>query len=107
MAKNKLVVVTNILIEEEPRLSLEELCSVCQVTPEFIQDLIEYGIFEETLLTRNDFGAQHLRRVKTVLHLQKDLEVNLPGAALVLDLMDELEELRKQLEVFQKSVTRF
>ena len=103
MVKNTLMVVTNISIEEEPRLNLDELCSVCRVTPEFIRDLVEYGILEDVLLQRNDFGSEHLRRVRIVMHLQKDLEVNLPGAALVLDLMDEIEEIRKQLEVFQKT----
>jgi chaperone modulatory protein CbpM len=40
-------------------------------------------------------GTAVIRATKT-LHLQRDLGVNLSGAALVLDLLEELEELRRQ-----------
>jgi chaperone modulatory protein CbpM len=41
------------------------------------------------------FRLDSLRRVKTVKHLQRDLGVNLPGAALALELMDQIEELKR------------
>lgn len=98
MKKNNLTVVTEILVEERPQLSLEELCQAAGIDANFIQDLIEYGILDEA----DEFDAEQLRRVRTILHLQRDLEVNLPGAALVLDLMDQMEEMRSQLEVFER-----
>ena len=99
MSKNTMIVVTEVLIDEQPKLNLDELCAACQVTPEFIDDLIDYGILE---LESTEFNAEHLRRVRTVVRLQHDLEVNLPGAAVILDLMDELDDMRKQLEVVEK-----
>jgi hypothetical protein len=36
--------------------------------------------------------------VTTVVRLQHDLEVNLAGAALALDLIEEVRELRRQLK---------
>lgn len=96
MTKN-LVVVT---VEEIPELSLDELCHACGVTPEFIQDLINYGAIEP--MDKLRFAADHLRRVQTIVHLQNDLEVNLAGAALALDLMDEMERLRRRVEILEK-----
>ena len=48
------------------------------------------------------FGAQELKRIQITIRLQRDLHVNLPGAALALDLLDELERLRsltKKLDI--------
>jgi len=36
-----------------------------------------------------------LRRVKTAIHLQRDLGVNLAGAALALELLDRITELER------------
>ena len=40
------------------------------------------------------FSAQEVKRIQVTIRLQRDLGVNLPGAALALDLLDELEHLR-------------
>ena len=40
------------------------------------------------------FHAVSLRRVRITRNLQEELGVNMPGAALALDLLDELERLR-------------
>lgn len=98
MTKGSVLVVTELLIDEQPSLTLDELCSVCNVTSEFINDLIEFGVLEDT----QEFNAMHLRRVQRVLRLQQDLEVNLAGAAVILDLMDEVEEMRQRLQVYEK-----
>jgi len=41
------------------------------------------------------FTYTEIRRVQTAVRLQRDLRINLPGCALALDLLDELEELRQ------------
>jgi len=101
MTKNTLVVVS---IEEYPELTLEEICRACHVPADFIQDIVDFGIIEPrgTSVETWRFDAEHLRRVRTVVHLHHDLEVNLAGAALVLDLLDELQRMRARLEVFEK-----
>ena len=43
------------------------------------------------------FSALHLRRARVAIRLQRDLGVNLAGAALALQLLDELDTLRSQL----------
>lgn len=101
MTKNTLLVVN---LEEGPELSLEEICHACHVPSDFIQEVIEFGIIDPRGATLETwrFNADHLRRVRTVVHLHHDLEVNLAGAAVVLDLLDELQRMRARLEVFEK-----
>jgi chaperone modulatory protein CbpM len=40
-----------------------------------------------------------LRRARIAVRLERDLELNLAGVALALDLLEELEQLRQQLKV--------
>jgi len=84
-------------------LSLEELCEICQTSPDFIEHLIEYEIILPASLTGEwRFDNEHLQRIRKAQRLQRDLEVNLAGIALVLDLLDELEEMREKADLLEK-----
>lgn len=100
----KQVIVSTVTVETELDLDLEELCSVCRITPAFVNELVEFGVIEPqaSSLAEWRFNADHLRRVRTIMHLQQDLEVNLSGAALVIELMEEMEKLRTQIRLFEK-----
>lgn len=103
MVKKDLTIVA---IEAEPELSLEELCNTCHITPDFICELIEYGTLEPkgVALEAWRFDAKHLQRIQCVLRLQHDLEINMAGAALAMDLMDQIEKLKAQIELLEKSL---
>jgi chaperone modulatory protein CbpM len=96
---------TGLVLDEMSSLSLEELCHACRVRSEWIEELVDEGILEpqggEVRVWH--FPGVSLRRVRTVHRLQQDLGVNLAGAALVLDLMDELEAIRARLRRFESS----
>jgi chaperone modulatory protein CbpM len=61
-----------------------------------IHEMIDEGVI--TPLGDNPqnwyFGAIEIKRIQITLRLQQDLRVNLPGAALALDLLKELAELQ-------------
>jgi len=97
---------TIIAIEAEPELSLEELCETCHITPKFICELVEYGTLEPkgVALETWRFDTRHLQRIQRVLRLQHDLEINMAGAALAIDLMDQIEKLQAQIELLEKSL---
>jgi chaperone modulatory protein CbpM len=48
------------------------------------------------------FAAPELRRIQTVLRPQRDLDLNLPGAALALELAEELRAMRTRLERLER-----
>lgn len=98
--KKGLIVVTN---SDDTWFTLEEVCNICRISPEFIDDLIEYEIINpHQLKLKPVFNVNHLQRIKATLRLQRDLELNLPGIAIVLDLLDEIEDLRKHIELLEK-----
>ncbi len=98
--------ITVLSMEAQSELSLEELCEICHVTHEFIRELIEYGAIEPQGISIEvwRFNPNHMRKIQIIKRLQQDLEVNLPGAALAMDLMAQIEEMRSQLELLEKHI---
>lgn len=93
-----LIYLTGILIDEELECSLSDICRLCNISATMIQEMIDEGLLcprgRDPMNWR--FTAIELRRVQVTLRLQRDLRLNLPGCALVLDLLEELEELRQR-----------
>lgn len=87
------------VIDERTTFTLAELCRSCAVQAEFIEALVEEGILEPTGRRGRHlcFPGTSLRRARITLHLQRDLGINLAGAALALDLLERIEELDARL----------
>lgn len=98
------IIISSISIDSDPELSFEELCTACRVSPEYIEQLIEYGVIDLQGINLEEyrFNLTHLQRIRTMVHLQQDLDVNLPGAALVVDLLEEMEQMRSKIEMLEK-----
>lgn len=92
-------VLTGTLLEEQMEVTLEEVGRFCAVRREGIISLVEEGILEPRGSAPDQwrFAAQHLRRAARALRLQRDLEINLAAVGLVLDLLEEVEQLRAEL----------
>lgn len=88
---------TGQLLEESDLVTLTDLCRSCTVETETITMLVAEGILDPKGrdVEHWQFSVESLRRVKTVIHLQRDLGVNLAGAALALDLLDRITELER------------
>jgi chaperone modulatory protein CbpM len=90
------------VIAEEIQLSLSELCQACHVSEEHIIAWVDEGALEAIGSAPPEwrFTGPALRRGKLALWLTRDLEINLPGVALALDLLDEIANLQAQLQRF-------
>ena len=89
--------ISAMLLDDSVEFSLAEVCAACRVSEELVVDIVAEGIVEPLGDGRAQwrFKGLALVRVQRVLRLQQDLGVNLPGAALALDLLEELERLRR------------
>lgn len=86
--------------QPEPMLSLEDLCRACAVQTEFVMTLLEEGVAQPAEGHHPGtwrFNEVQVKRVTVAWRLQRDLGVNPAGAALALQLLDEMETLRAQL----------
>jgi chaperone modulatory protein CbpM len=72
--------------------------SLAQAVPvERIVEMVWEGVIDPPGSTRNDwrFSALHLHQIGIAVRLQRDLGVNLPGIALALQLLDEIQAFRQ------------
>lgn len=95
---------TGTLMDENFDITLVELCRVCHISADRIELLVEEGIIEP--LGREPaqwrFQGVSIHRIRKVQRLQSDLGVNLAGAALALELSEEIERLRRRLRRFEE-----
>lgn len=89
--------ISAILLDDSVELTLAELCGLCGVTEDLVVEIVAEGIVEPSGTSRAEwrFSGIATARVQRVVRLQRDFGVNLPGAALALDLIDELTRLRR------------
>jgi chaperone modulatory protein CbpM len=99
MTSDKVTAVTGMIFDEATEITIVELCEVCSVDQQLINELIAEGILEPLdnggEMARLPYSS--VRRTHTVVHLQRDLGVNLAGAALALELLERIDKLRAQL----------
>lgn len=86
-----------VLLDDSIEVSLAELCSACRVSEELIVEIVAEGIVQPAGAKPTEwrFSGVALARVQRALRLQHDFGVNLAGAALALDLLEEVERLRR------------
>lgn len=86
------------ILDDTLELSLSELCRACGLPADHIIALVEEGIIEPRgEATRWRFSGICVRRVRRVYSMERDLGINLAGAALAIDLLEEIERLQARL----------
>lgn len=88
------------IVEEDVPLTLLELCQACRASEEHVIAWVFEGVLEPIGETPRDwrFTGPALRRARLAGWLMRDLEVNTPGVALALDLLDEIAFLQARLQ---------
>lgn len=92
-------------VEAEPidargPLTLGELCRACDIEADYVIEFVEIGLIEpEAGRVPNEwrFPSQALSRLQRAVRLHRDLSIEPHGAALALDLIEELDELRRRV----------
>lgn len=90
---------TGVIIENEHLLSLDELASALHAKPDLIFEMIDYHFIEPkgARPTEWRFDSLALRRARMAASFLRDLEVNMAGVGLALELLDRIEALQQQL----------
>ena len=87
------------IFEESTLLTVQDLSRMCAVDERHIVELVNEGVISVVEIGTVEwrFSGTALRRTRLALRLERDLELNLAGVALALDLMEEVERLRRAL----------
>jgi chaperone modulatory protein CbpM len=90
------------ILDQEIRFNLQELCQRSDMHAEFVVKLVSYGVIaplEDSVATQNwQFDARSLMRLRKARRLQNDLNLNVPGLAISLELLDDVEQLRREVD---------
>jgi chaperone modulatory protein CbpM len=88
------------IFEHAARVSVRDLSRLLRVEEHHIVELVEEGVITALEIDSAEwrFAGADVRRARIALRLERDLGVNLPGAALALELLEELEQLRRELK---------
>lgn len=98
------------VVDEEMNFTLPEVCVHSGARVEFIVELVDYGVIAPLKGADSEswaFDAWALARLKCALRLHRDLEINLPGLAVSLDLLDEVQRLRQQVDLLDGQLKQF
>ena len=95
--------IEGLILEELAELTLADVCRACTTHAESIIELVDEGIITPLgdAPQRWVFTGVHLRRARVVLRLQSDLGVNRAGAALAVQLLEEIDALRTKLRALE------
>jgi chaperone modulatory protein CbpM len=87
------------IFEEYAILSVHDLSRICAVDEHHIVELVHEGVLNVVDADSPEwrFTGAALRRARLALRLERELEINLAGVALALELMEEIEQLRRRV----------
>ena len=90
---------TGTVVEDDARMSLAELARACRAAEEEVRVWVVEGVLVPEGRTPQEwrFAGASLRRAKLAYTLTRELEINTPGVALALDLMERIEALEANL----------
>ena len=93
-------ILTGSVIGDEGVLSIEEFARACRAEAQWIIELVAVGVLEPqgTETSRWRFRAADLTCARRVARLQRDFDASLDAAAVMLDLLDQIEQLRARLK---------
>jgi chaperone modulatory protein CbpM len=91
------------IIDENGSLTVLEILASTRLEHEELRAMVDAGLLEPEGPTEEwRFASRDLRRLRTAQRLMHDLDVNLSGAAVILDLIEERDRLRAQIVLLNR-----
>jgi len=93
-------ILTGSVIGDEAVLSIEEFAKACPAEVSWIAELVEVDVLAPQGAERSGwrFRAADLVCARRVARLQRDFGASMEAVAVMLDLLDEIEQLRARLK---------
>jgi MerR HTH family regulatory protein len=90
-----------LVVSEMAILSREEVAMRCGVDVAFVEQLTQLGVIEASPGAEG-FACEVTLRVGRFVRLQRDLGVNLEGAAVIVELLERLDTLELELSALRR-----
>lgn len=93
-----------VIVEEQFELGLDELGRACRCSRETLVTLVHEGVLAPANPDSADwrFDAEAFKRARRAARLMQELELNLPGVAVALDLLERIDELNRRMAALER-----
>jgi len=99
------------MMEPTATFTLREVCERGDCHAEFVIKLVNYGVIapvgDSPEARQWQFNLDALARLRKAQRLQRDLKMNLPGLAMSLELLDEVQEMRREVDRLNRQLRHF
>ena len=86
-------------------VTTEELASLARLHPEMLERLVEWGLVEpEQSKPELLFRETVVPRIWRIMRLRRDLGINWAGIGVVLDLLDRIDEMEREIGWLRKQL---
>ena len=90
------------IIDENNTFDLNNFAQACGQSTDWVLQLLEYEILPARPEERiHQFFGDDIARARRAYRLQRDFEASLAAVAMMMDLIDEVQQLRKQVRHVQ------
>ncbi|MHB8348498.1 MAG: chaperone modulator CbpM [Acidiferrobacterales bacterium] len=100
---DKTVTVTATVLDEDTVLSVTQLCESLGLELDDLVAYVQEGLVEPRGGSPQawSFPGPALKRLRTALRLRRELEIDLAGTILAVELLEEIERLRTRLRALE------
>ena len=83
--------------------TLESLAEMTDMPLELLHLFVDHGLIEPVVRDKQElrFEVACVTRLRVIGRLRRDLGINLPGLAAVLDLLDRVQSLQRELDTLR------
>ncbi len=94
------------LLDEQDWIGATEICALCRIELTAVVELADLGVVSPRGYAPEQWQlpARELPRLRTVARLMRDLGVNVSGAALAVELLEEQHYLERRLRRLERLV---
>jgi chaperone modulatory protein CbpM len=95
-------------LNEEGRVSLDELAALSGLTDSALRELVDYGVLQpvDAAEAQWTFSARWVVLARTACRLRNDFELDLNALALTLSFLDRIRDLEAHLHLVQAQLPR-
>lgn len=88
-------------LHAETRLTAEEALRSLGISRQELEELVRLGLAEPTSPDGSEFAVETVIRLQRVRRLHADLEVDVLGAAIIVDLIERLDRLEAEIQTLR------
>lgn len=103
MTKMEVMIIAD--YSEKTFLDMPTVCELCGCSINLLLEMIKYDIIRPSMQTTSGnflFDTQTVTKLKIVLRIQRDFDLNLSGLALVMDLIKERDMLLERNALLER-----